>query len=108
MQTFFIDRDPGQQTSYAIPQSDEIHVAALTAETEGEVTVPEGARLVVFSATDDFYCRFDADAEISVPSAAVTDGSGPELNPGVRLCDGVTTISLVAPRACNVTLSFYS
>lgn len=71
-----------------------------------EVTVPADARFARFAATGDFYAAYDAVA--AVPAASVTDGTAPELNPDFRVVDGVTTISLIAPAAAVVTVSFYS
>ena len=83
------------------------HVDArvLTANTNESHTVPAGARVVVFSATGDFYAEPGGTA--AVPAADVTDGSASELNPTQWNLDGVTSIGLIAPAATTITLSFY-
>lgn len=95
---------------FALPQSD-INVAFAAAGVAEAITIPAGSTHVAFSATSDFYMRFNATA--AVPSADVTDGTGSELNPTVRrlqLGDNsapVTSISVIAPVACIVTAMFF-
>lgn len=108
MQTFYTKTVPGQRTSFTIPQSDTIYAVVLEAGVEQQITVPDGANIVSFAPTGDFYCRFDAAETISEPETSITDGSASELNPGMRDCSEVSKIHLVAPQACTVTLSFYS
>lgn len=72
-----------------------------------DVTVPTGYKYVLFSATADFYARYDNTA--AVPGTSdITTGTGSELNPTTRSLDDVTTVSIIAPvAATKVTLSFY-
>jgi len=78
-------------------------LAATTAESH---TVPTGARFVVFSSNcAAFYALRNGTA--AVPAADVTDGSGSELNPSAWFVEGASTIGLISPTACIVTLSFY-
>jgi hypothetical protein len=98
-------RNFSHDQNFAVPQSDHIDVRVLAASTKEDHTKPTGANYVVFSATDDFYVKMDGTA--AVPAGDVTDGSGSELNPGVRYIADVTTISLIAPRSCTVTMAFY-
>lgn len=97
---------------YAPRQSVYIDNRVLAANTAEAHTVPvdaasKKATYVIFSSTCDFYADFVSTAV--VPSADVTDGSGPELNPTARfLANGVTTISLItAADSCIVTMMFY-
>lgn len=96
---------------FGLRQSVYIDNRVLAANTAEAHTVPTDAagvkaNYVVFSATCDFYADFASTAV--VPSADVTNGSGPELNPTVRfLANDVTTISLISPTACVVTMMFY-
>lgn len=77
-------------------------LAVSTAEAH---TVPTGALWVVFSSNCNFYAS--AVTTAAVPAADVTDGSASELNPAAWRIAGVTTISLIAPTACVVTMAFY-
>lgn len=95
----------------AIQQSDTIDVRVLAARVAESHTVPAGAKYVIFSCVDSngtaasFWADFDGTA--AIPSADITDGSGCEVNPAVRYVGNVSTISLIAPAACIVTMSFY-
>lgn len=82
---------------------DPVVLAAGVAQT---YTVPTGALYILFSANADFYARYDGTAA-AVPTVTTTSGSGPELNPGLRNITGATTISLISPTVCIVTLSVY-
>lgn len=90
--------------------SDYVDARALTSGGGAEsLTVPDGAVFVVFSATGNFYARYEATA--AVP-ADVSDGTASELNPTIRKLvkdDGSTikTISLVTPDASIVVTASY-
>lgn len=93
---------------FALPQSD-TNAVSLAASTAENITIPADATHVAFSATSDFYMKFNATA--TVPGDT-TDGTAAELNPTVRrliLGDGtaVTSISVIAPIACIVTAMFF-
>lgn len=97
---------------FALPQSDWINAKSLGIATEESFTAatwPADAKYVAFSATGDFYMKFNGTAAAGTDTA---DGTASELNPTMRrllLGDGaaVTSISLISPAACIVTLSFY-
>lgn len=89
----------------ALTRSDASLVVTLAAGQAKTVAVPEGARVVLFSATGDVWVRFGAAA--AVPAADVLDGSAPELNPAAREIAGVASIGLAAPSACLANLVFY-
>ena len=91
--------------SFALRAPDYVSAAVLSASTEETVSVPEEASHVFFAGTADFYVGYDDTA--AIPSSDVTDGTGHELNPTVRLIRGVTDISLISPSNSVVTLSFY-
>ena len=82
-----------------------IDIRVLATDTAESHTVPTGARYVLFSATADFWVKFDGAA--IVPAADVTDGSGPVLNPSLRALDGATAIGLKAATNCTVCMEFY-
>lgn len=76
----------------------------LAASTAESVTVPTGAKRVIFRSTGTFYARGDGTAAIPTD---VTDGSASAVNPGSVTLNGVTTISLISPDAVTITLDFF-
>ncbi len=82
---------------------DNIVLAAATAET---VTRPSGAVVAVFAADQDFYVDWDGGTAI-VPSVDKTDGAGVELNPAAREMGDLSTISVISPNACVLTIAWY-
>ena len=83
-----------------------IDVRVLGVATNEDHTVPSGAKWVVFSANcAAFYVKRGGTA--AVPAGDVTDGSGSELNPSGYFVDGVSTLGLISPAACIVTMAFY-
>jgi len=98
--------------SFAVEQSPYIDNRVLAATTAESHTVPTDtdsglkARYVLFSANGDFWCKMGGTA--AIPAADVTDGSGSEVNPALRkIPDGITSIGLIAPSACVVTMQFF-
>lgn len=89
----------------AIPFPTYVDARALGIAANEDHAIPAGAKYVIFSSTADFYAKIGGTAAIPVD---VTDGSASELNPIVRhISDSATTIGLIAPAACEVTMSFY-
>lgn len=83
--------------------TDAIVLVANVSQTQA---VPTPATWVVFSATCNFYAKTGASA--AVPGATTTTGAAAMLNPAAwSLANGVTQLTVVAPSACVVTLSFY-
>lgn len=83
-----------------------VDARVLSASSNEDHTVPSGGRFVIFSANcSAVYAKRGGTA--AVPGADVTDGSASELNPAGWFLEGVTTIGLISPEACVVTLSFY-
>lgn len=105
MKPLFLARENGNNT-FARPTSDFVDARVLAAGVAEVHTVPAGADFVIFSADNNFYAKPGAVVP-TVPSVDVTDGSAPELNPGVWSLEGVTQIRLIAPLATVVTMSFY-
>lgn len=89
---------------FAMPQSDHIDAVDLGINTAESISIPDEARFVLFASTGDFYLKFDDTA--AVPGD-VTDGSASELNPTMRYLKGHTTIGLISPAACVVTVSYF-
>lgn len=92
--------------TYAIDGSDYIDTyygdAAATT-----FTFPTGAHYVLFSATGDFYVRWDGSAA-AIPSADVTNGSGSAANPRVRHGVPGDTFSIIAAADIIVTMEFFT
>jgi len=93
-------------TLIGISRSDYIMANVLAANVAEVVTIPTDAQYVLFSANTDFYARFNAAA--AVPATESTDGTASMLNPALRQIDGASTIGLISPYACVVTMAFYS
>ena len=77
----------------------------LVANINRTYSVPADARVVIFSATGDFFAK--AGGAAAVPTVAVTDGSAAELNPTQWNVEGVVSIGVIASAATTVTLSVY-
>lgn len=92
---------------FALPPSDTVNARVLSAGSAETIAVPDGANVVVFSATEDFYAKYGASPTAAAPSGDVTDGSASELNPVVRDITGVANISVVSPATCIITAAFY-
>lgn len=81
----------------------------LAASTAESFSIPAGAKFVSFACTvTNFWATFDG-TTAAVPAADITNGSAPELNPGMRqLTEGQTTISVIAAEDCIVNALFWS
>jgi hypothetical protein len=83
----------------------------LTANVSATQAVPKNAAgasatWVVFSANCNFFALPGATA--AVPGSTTTDGSASMQNPAAwNISNSVTQITVIAPTACVVTLSFY-
>lgn len=97
---------PGGNMTFALRPSTCVLARSMAASTAESITVPTGARFVVFSATGDFYANYTTTATVP-PDTAITDACASELNPSARFISGVTTISVIAPSATILTASFY-
>ena len=105
MQVFIMEQDDNKRDSFAIRQSDVIYNVVLAASVEKTVTVPSGANIAIFASTGNFYCRFNA--TVAVPVADVVTGLAGEINPTSRVVTGVSTVHVVAPADCILSISFY-
>lgn len=108
MEELLMTRDGNLELTGAMPVPDTVDAAVLSTDTEKQIAIPDGVRVVKFSATADFFMAMDNDGAISVPGSHIEDGSSPELNPDMRLCSDKTTIHLIAGGSCTVTLSYFS
>lgn len=79
----------------------------LAANVAEVVTVPTGARYVLFKGTGTFWANLGAAG--AIPGTEVTDGSASLLNPELRSIDGAATIGLIsATDGTIVTMEFFS
>lgn len=105
MQKLYQQKDSMLNTVFCIPPSDTIYNVVLAAGVAQNITVPTGAEYVIISSTGNLWVNCDGPA--SVPSSTATTGANPELNPGGRIIQGKTTISLISSASCLVSLAFY-
>ena len=85
--------------------SDYVNASSLAAGVAEDTTVPVGAGKVLFSSTGNFYAKPGTGAA-AVPGD-VTDGTAAELNPSSWVVIAGDVISVIAPVACILTLSYY-
>lgn len=105
MRTLVTSEDAmGRRTDF-LSAPDTVKAVVLTAGASRLVPVPASARRVLAGATGNFWMAYGRAAVL--PTADVTDGSAPELNPAARDLSGVTTLGLVAPADCVVCLAFF-
>lgn len=103
---FQVIRDVNNENTLIRVAPSYIEAQVLAAGVAESVTVPTGARIVLFSANSDFYCNPNGTA--AVPSGDTTDGSASELNPAAYELRGLASFSLIAAAATIVTMAFYS
>jgi hypothetical protein len=82
-----------------------VNAYVLAAGVATPVTIPTGARIAVFSSNTNFYVNWLTTA--AVPSANITDGSAPELNPVARDVSRYSSFSVVSPDACVLTIAYF-
>lgn len=104
---FIIPNDAALRNPSIIRNAPDYIDAQVLAANVAEVwTAPANARFVIFSGTCNFYARPAAAA--AVPAVDVADGTASELNPAAwYFGNGATTVGLIAPTACVVTMSVY-
>ena len=91
---------------FALPQSDYVESVVLSAGTAQSVSVPAGAKFVMFSSSADFWMK--EGSTVAVRGATTTNGSGGELNPYIRkLNSDVRQVSVVAADTCHISIAFY-
>lgn len=98
--------DSNRYPAVGFNYSNSVYANVLAATVAEVVTVPSGAKHVIFSATADFYARFAAAA--AIPSTEVADGTASILNPQLRSIDGAATIGIISPTTCIITMEFYA
>lgn len=99
----------GGQSTSAIPQSNAVIIADLTAATNKTVTIPTNATTVIFQhyGVDELYAKMGGTAFSAVPVASDT----PQelmVNPDVRsITPGSTQIHLICKSGGKCVLNFY-
>lgn len=99
-------RDLPERDAFARRFSDEVDAVFFSAAGTATYTLETGYDYVVFSATADFFVR--PDAATTVPTANITDGSGPHLNPTQMDIQGLTSLGFAVSAACTITIEYYS
>jgi len=88
------------------PNTEQVMARVLVAGTAESVTVPTGARYVMFGANTDYCVSYTGTA--AYPTADVTDGTACDYAPTTRFLDSTTTsISVVSNGGGTVWLTFY-
>ena len=96
----------GPRGNFAAPACTYVDAKVLAAGVAESVTVPTNAKVVIFSGNADFYVNWTTTA--AVPVADIANGSGGELNPGVRvISNNIASFSIISPGTTVVTMSWY-
>lgn len=94
-------------TMGVINQSDFINVVLLVAGIQQNFDAPDGASIVMFSATGNFYCLIGSSVAAAIPISSIFDGSASEVNPVAREVLTGDKISLISVVDCKVVMAFY-
>lgn len=92
-------------SALGVPTPNSVNGVVLAASVAESITIPTGAKHVLFSATADFYANYSTTATVITDT---TNGSGSELNPTLRTLATGDTISVISAAVCNITATFYS
>lgn len=83
----------------------------LAAGTAAAVTVPTGAKSVIFGReSGSFRVAYSWGGEtpvVAIAASDVSDGTGSEANPEARHIANVTAMSLISAAGATVTMSFF-
>lgn len=104
---FRVFSDAGGQFSSSVRNVSQcVNGSTLAANVAETVTVPPGARIVLFSSDCSFYAA--AGASAAALTGDVTDGTASEQNPAHWGLDGtVTQVTVISTAACHITYSYY-
>lgn len=104
---FRVFSDSGGQFSSGVRNISQcVNGSTLAANVAETVSVPAGARIVLFSSDCSFYAAPGASA--AALSTDVTDGTASEQNPAHWALDGtVSQITVISTAACHITYSYY-
>lgn len=105
----FIVQGSGPEAMF-LPPPVYVNAAYLGAGTPATYPIPDGAKYIVFSANNDFYCKFNtvAGGNAAIPVADNTLGTASMLNPIAHALSGCVELSLIAQNANTVvTMAFW-
>jgi hypothetical protein len=94
-------------SDFVLKAPDYVDCVILTAEVAHEYSVPEGARMVVFSSTGDFFAKYGEAPVAAIPLTSIANGSASELNPTARFITPSSKISLIAPLTTTISLALF-
>ena len=97
-----------QISTLGLTSPDTVDMRVLAANVAERHTVPAGATTVLIQGAGDFYVRWHATLDASIPAGDVTDGSGAEYKPDLRGLLNLTSFSIIAPATNVVSLSFFA
>ena len=100
----FYRNNSGDQT-FAVPQG-YVNSYLLTASTAKTITIPSGARYVIFASTADIWVRVGSGTAV-VPVGDTNNGTGSELNPVCRWVEGETQMSVISAYAAKISITYY-
>lgn len=88
--------------------SEYVNARVVLASIEEKETIPSDYNMVVINSTAPVYVKIgDSSVAASIP-ADVSDGTASELNPtSYAIKSDQTTISIISPSNCIVTLAYY-
>jgi hypothetical protein len=98
-------RSQNTLSTFSVNQSDHVNYAVVTPGTAVNLAVPADANHVLFNSNFEFFANVNTIAVI--PAATITDGSGPDMNPGGRYLGDVSTISVISSYAATIMMAFY-
>src|SRR3546814_17696599 len=88
--------------SFALPPADYVRAKALAARTAESITVPENATHVLLAGTEHFYANFTTTAVVPTDT---DDGTSNELNPDMRICRGLSSISVITAASAGAIVT---
>lgn len=99
---------PARYASNIRPAPSYVDARVLAANTAETHTMPSNTRFVLFASNCGAFYVNVLGGTAAVPAADVTDGSASELNPTAYYwTTPPTSISLISPTTCIVTMSVY-
>jgi hypothetical protein len=105
MKRFDIARDRNSIPTWARAITDSGKQILTQADTEYTVTIPAGANIAIFSATDHF---FVSGASFTLPTSGVWSSYNVEMSPEGIKFEGETTLYIRSRSIVDLTISFYA
>lgn len=97
-------KDVQTQRAAVIEPSDYVNVYNIGVAGVVSVSVPDGAYVVAFSSTGNFFVNFNG---VMASGSSNTTGTGDELNPTTRNIQGRNNFTIYAPAALTISVAFY-